>query len=225
LKFYAISGSNRKNGNSIKLLNKSLEGIKDTVGENGNEFNLINLYKLNFTGCRSCFHCKKLDSKYYGKCPINDDLKRLLEDISTCDGLILASPVYFSSVTGQMRCFYERLTFPYFTYLRDVDSLAPKKFPIATIYSMNLKKDSELSNIYNSTFDHFDWVLNTVFDSVERLIVYDTYQFNDYSKYAIDVFDEKEKRKTLENQFPKDLESSYNLGVNLAKKSLKINKV
>lgn len=216
MKFYAVCGSNRKDGNTIKLLESALDGIRDTVGEE-NDFELVNLYKLDYTGCRSCFHCKKLGSKYYGKCPINDDLKPLLNDISHCDGLILGSPVYFGDISGQMRSFFERLVFPYFTYLEKVDSLAPRKFPVATIYDMNVPQDSPLVEYYETVFDAFEQYLHGVFSKGERLTVYDTYQFKDYSKYANDVFDADLKKESLENQFPKDLKAAYQLGVDMAK--------
>ena len=193
MKFYAVCGSNRKEGNTIKLLESALDGIRDTVGEE-NDFELVNLYKLDY-----------------------DDLKPLLNDISHCDGLILGSPVYFGDISGQMRSFFERLVFPYFTYLEKVDSLAPRKFPVATIYDMNVPHDSPLAEYYETVFDAFEQYLHGVFSKGERLTVYDTYQFKDYSKYANDVFDADLKKESLENQFPKDLKAAYQLGVDMAK--------
>ena len=192
MKFYAVCGSNRKEGNTIKLLESALDGIRDTVGEE-NDFELVNLYKLDY------------------------DLKPLLNDISHCDGLILGSPVYFGDISGQMRSFFERLVFPYFTYLEKVDSLAPRKFPVATIYDMNVPQDSPLVEYYETVFDAFEQYLHGVFSKGERLTVYDTYQFKDYSKYANDVFDADLKKESLENQFPKDLKAAYQLGVDMAK--------
>ena len=49
----------------------------------------------------------------------------------------------------------------------------------------------------------------------EVLYSCDTYQFIDYSKYDIDLFDETEKAKVRDEQFPKDLENAYNLGKRL----------
>ena len=122
----------------------------------------------------------------------------LLNDISHCDGLILGSPVYFGDISGQMRSFFERLVFPYFTYLEKVDSLAPRKFPVATIYDMNVPQDSPLVEYYETVFDAFEQYLHGVFSKGKRLTVYDTYQFRDYSKYANDVFDADLKRESLE---------------------------
>lgn len=47
----------------------------------------------------------------------NDALTPILREISRADGLVLGSPIYFGEVTGQMRAFLERLTFPGLVYL------------------------------------------------------------------------------------------------------------
>ncbi|WP_298500397.1 hypothetical protein [uncultured Methanobrevibacter sp.] len=44
----------------------------------------------------------------------------------------------------------------------------------------------------------------------------ETYQFKDYSKYVSDAFDEKERRNLRKTQFPKDLESAFELGRKIA---------
>ena len=51
MKFYAINGSPRKNKNTAQLLDKSLEGIKSVIPEA--EVERINLYDLDFKGCKS----------------------------------------------------------------------------------------------------------------------------------------------------------------------------
>lgn len=58
--------------------------------------------------------------------------------------------------------------------------------------------------------------MNT-FGKPYSLKVYDTYQFKDYSLYENYMFDEKEKAKTLKEQFPEDLNSAYELGAKLVK--------
>ncbi|NSA18867.1 hypothetical protein FHU25_002932 [Clostridium saccharobutylicum] len=55
--------------------------------------------------------------------------------------------------------------------------------------------------------------IEKTFGSFESLAVNDTYQFNDYSKYVSSLFDEKKKRKVKEEQFPKDCQNAFNMGV------------
>ncbi|MGB7787695.1 flavodoxin family protein, partial [Methanoregula sp.] len=108
----AINGSPRKKWNTATLLRHALDG----AASEGAETELINLYDLDFKGCTSCFACKLKGGKSYGKCAMLDELTPVLEKIEAVDALILGSPIYFGNVTGEMRCFMERLLFPYLTY-------------------------------------------------------------------------------------------------------------
>ena len=83
--------------------------------EKGATTELINLYDIQFKGCTSCFTCK-LKGNTVSKCAMKDNLAPVLQKIYECDVLVLGSPVYFSSVTGEMRSFMERLLFPYCSY-------------------------------------------------------------------------------------------------------------
>ena len=106
MKFFAINGSHRKDGNTAQLLEKALEGIKSVCSDA--EIESVNLYDVPFNGCKSCFACKKINGRHYGKCVYKDDFKPILEEIVRADGVILGSPVYFGDGSGVMRCFLER---------------------------------------------------------------------------------------------------------------------
>jgi multimeric flavodoxin WrbA len=82
----------------------------------GAETELVHLYDLEFKGCISCFACKKIGGKNYGRCAVNDGLTPILKKISEADALILGTPVYFGAETGEMRSFLERLMFQFLTY-------------------------------------------------------------------------------------------------------------
>ena len=133
MKVIAVNGSPRKEWNTATMLQKALEG----AASQGAETELIHLYDLNYTGCTSCFACKLIAGKSYGKCAVNDDLKPVLRRIEEADALILGAPIYFGDVTGQMRSFLERLLFQYLRYSRDHRTLAPKRLKTAWIYTMN----------------------------------------------------------------------------------------
>jgi multimeric flavodoxin WrbA len=105
----AINGSPRKNWNTAMLLEEALKG----AASKGADTELIHLYDLDFTGCTSCFACKLKDGKSYGRCAVSDDLTAVLDTIYDADALILGSPIYFGTVTGEMKSFMERLLFPY----------------------------------------------------------------------------------------------------------------
>ena len=149
MKFFAINGSPRPDCNTAQLLKESLKGIKSIISDAETE--IINLYDIPFNGCKSCFACKKINGRHYGKCVYKDDFKPILEKIVQADGISLGSPVYFGDVTGNMRSFLERFIFPFFVYDKEGTSLAPKRMPLAFIYTMNVSKENAL----NMEYEHF----------------------------------------------------------------------
>ena len=75
---------------------------------------------------RELLRCKTIDGRNYGRCAVQDDLAPILKKIEEVDILILASPIYFGTVTGAMRSFMERLLFPYMTYTDPRDLCFPE---------------------------------------------------------------------------------------------------
>lgn len=215
MKILAINGSPRKNKNTAALLNKALEG----AASQGAETELINLYDLNYKGCISCFACKIKNGESYGKCALKDDLSPILEKAANADAIILGSPIYFASITGAMRSFLERFMFQYLVYDTAYSSLFRKKVSTAFIYTMNVNNDRMKDSGYDELFKYLEMVMKRLFGSSESLIVNDTYQFDDYSKYVATLFDEKKKAKVREEQFPKDLQEAFNMGVRFARQA------
>jgi multimeric flavodoxin WrbA len=217
MKVYAINGSPRKNNNTATLLKKALDGVKESAKGKEVETEIINLYDLNYTGCKSCFGCKILDGKSYGKCVIKDDIQEVLEKLSQADGIIFGSPVYFHDISGQLKIFLERLLFPYLVYDNDYSSLAPKKMPTAFIYTMNVTEEVMKKEGYLSTFNNMEFYLENLFTKPSVMYSNNTYQFNDYSKYKVECFSEEEKAEHRKMQFPLDCEKAFELGLNLIK--------
>lgn len=214
MKVIAINGSPRKNKNTATILNNVLHGAASC----GAETEFINLYDLNYKGCISCFACKLKNGKSYGKCALKDDLTPILEKISTADAIILGSPIYLHSITGAMKSFLERLVFQYLVYDHEHSSLFQKRIPVGFVYTMNVTRDQFKAG-YEAELKSIQTYLKKTFGSFESLIVNDTYQFDDYSKYVASLFDEKKKRKVKEEQFPKDCQSAFDMGVRLVGQS------
>jgi multimeric flavodoxin WrbA len=208
MKVIAINGSPRKNKNTATLLTKALEG----AASRGAQTELIHLYDQNYKGCISCFACKLKNGKSYGKCALNDDLAPILEKISNADAIILGSPIYLHSVTGAMKSFLERLLFQYLAYDVNHSSIFNRKIPAGFIYAMNVTSDQFKAG-YEDELKSLQAYIEKTFGSLESLVVNDTYQFNDYSKYVAPLFDENKKKKVKEIQFPKDCQSAFNMGV------------
>lgn len=213
MKVYAINGSPRKNKNTATLLKKALEGVKASNPDAETE--IINLYDLNYTGCKSCFACKLIDGKSYGKCAVKDDLYEVLEKLSQADGIIFGSPIYLGTITAQLQGFFERFIFQYLVYDKNYSTIAPKKMPTAFIYTMNAPKELMKNIGYPQSFNSMEGAIERMFSKPLVMYSNNTYQFNDYSKYKSDAFSEEEKRKHRETQFPIDLENAFSIGKNL----------
>jgi len=212
MKIIAFNGSPRKKWNTATLLEKVLEGAESQ----GAETEIVHLYDLNFKGCKSCFSCKTNGSKSYGKCAVKDDLTPILERIEDFDAIILGSPIYLGTVTGEMRLLIERLVFPYLTYTEPIQSLFPKKIHSAFIYTMNIAEEQIEEYGYTTLFNTNENYLRLIFGEAESLFSYDTYQFRDYSKVLATRFDEKRKAKRRKEVFPEDCKKAFEMGARFA---------
>lgn len=215
MQIYGINGSPRSNWNTGTILQNVLDGFAESRDDALTE--KIDLYSLNYKGCVSCFECKRLGGPSYGRCAIKDQLGPLLPNILQADALVIASPIYFSDITGMMRCFLERLLFPLFVYDKDYSSLAPKKLRTAFVYTMNVPHDRMERMQYPERLAPMESFVGRCFGhEPRRLYVCDTYQFKDYSKYKMEVFSEAEKARQREMQFPIDCRNARELGAALA---------
>ncbi len=95
----AIVGTKRKNGLVSALASKVLEGAK----ANGHTTSLINLYDYKLDYCLGCWSCER-----NGKCVLKDDFNLIFEKVKDADVLVLASPTYWSNVSGIMKTFFDR---------------------------------------------------------------------------------------------------------------------
>ena len=111
MKVIAINGSPRKCWNTYMLLQQALKGATDA----GAQTELIQLSELTFSGCRSCFACKKAGEET-GRCMWNDDLQPVFDKIFLSDVVFMGSPIYLGNVSGMMFCLMERLVFSLLNY-------------------------------------------------------------------------------------------------------------
>ena len=211
MKIIAVNGSPRKKWNTHILLEKCLEGAKEA----GAETELINLYDVQYKGCTSCFICK-LKGNSVKKCAMKDELEVVLQRVCECDALVLGSPLYFSSTTGEMRSFMERLLFPYISYEGKPSSFG-KKISTAFIYTMNAPAFALPLIGYNKIFKANKKLMERIFGNCKNLIVTSTYQFDDYSKYAMTLFDGAKRLKRRETVFIEDCKKAFSLGKNICK--------
>lgn len=211
MKIIAINGSPRKKGNTATLLNKALEG----AASYGAETEMIYLYDYNYKGCRSCFECKLINGNSYGQCCIHDEISPILNRIKNVDAIILGSPIYLGSITGEMKAFIERLFFPYLVYDKNYSSLFPKKISVGLIYTFGVNEHRLEQSKWTDHLKYNEFLTERFFRKTESLFVMDTYQFDDYSKYVSTAFDANEKLKRKKKVFPQDCNNAFELGKKL----------
>lgn len=220
MKVYAINGSPRVNKNTVTVLDHALRG----AGSLGFETEMVHLYKLKFTGCISCFSCKLINGKSYGKCIISDGLTPVLEKIQDADAIIFGSPIYLFNISSGMSAFLERFLFPNIIYNKDNYTKYQKKLPHAFIYTMNdtteLMKEHGTDKYLVGSQKHPEMVFQVPTDI---LFINNTYQFTDYSKYESSAFNESDKLTYRENNFPVDCENAFALGKKLAEDAIQLN--
>jgi len=99
MKVVGIVGSPRKNGNTEMLTAHTLKAIT----EEGLDTELICLAGLDIRPCDACMVCREEE-----RCSIEDDLFPVYLKMKEADGIILASPVYYGSVTALIKGLMER---------------------------------------------------------------------------------------------------------------------
>lgn len=103
-----ISSSPRINGNSELLCKEFYKGAIDA----GHNAKIINLREHKLDYCIGCYACKTL-----GECFRKDDGNALAKMLLDADVIVFATPVYFYSMSGQLKVFIDRLT-PFYTKIK-----------------------------------------------------------------------------------------------------------
>ena len=99
VKILAVYGSPRREGNTSLLLRECVKGVRET----GAEVEEVFLRDLRMSPCLEIYGCRKT-----GRCVIQDDFQHLYDRILSCDGIFLATPVFFYSVSAQTKIFMDR---------------------------------------------------------------------------------------------------------------------
>ena len=204
MKVIGICGSPRKEGNSAAMLEAALAGARD----NGAETTRIDLFDLSYSGCMSCFACKRLGGESFGRCALRDDLTEVLERVLQADAVILSMPLYFGEAPGAVRNFLERLWFPAQQYAKNRKSAYEKRVKVGLIYTMNLPDSAMYEHVFQSHLRNFTMLLG----KTETVTALDTMQFDDYSLYASEMFDGAAKKLRKETVFPRDCANAFEMG-------------
>lgn len=95
-----VSSTPRVGGNSEILSEEFARGAR----ESGHNVEIIYLRDYNIGYCLGCYSCENL-----GKCFQNDGANEIAEKLIRADVIVLATPVYFYSMSGQLKVFIDRM--------------------------------------------------------------------------------------------------------------------
>lgn len=98
-KILAIYGSPRRKGNTTMLLDRAVQGAVEA----GAEVEKIILRDLKMSPCLEIYGCKET-----GKCVIQDDFQKVHDQLLSCGGLMLASPIFFYTLSAQTKVLMDR---------------------------------------------------------------------------------------------------------------------
>lgn len=102
MKVVAFCGSARKDGNTARMVREAFGPLEAA----GVQTELVQLAGQTLRGCRACYQCME---KKDGRCSTKDDaVNDYIAKMVEADGILLASPVYFSDVSSEMKALIDR---------------------------------------------------------------------------------------------------------------------
>lgn len=205
----AVNAGPRMGWNTETLITEASKGA-ESEGAVVERFNLFRLEK--YTGCISCFGCKK--EKFKGHCICRDGLTPVLDAIREADGLIIGSPNYLSEMTASFRALYERLIFQNLTY--NVENPCCNEHPIPVLLIMT---SNAPDTMYYRLVQNYQQTLSRFVGPADIMISGNTLQLKDYSKtdWEWTLFDPEAKKLRHETVFPEECRKAFEKGAALAR--------
>lgn len=117
LKTLILNGSPRIHGDTASLINRLTQSLEG-------EYRVVDAYRCNISPCVDCRYCWE-----HPGCAINDEMQEIYSYLEDCDNIVIASPIYFSELTGKMLDLGSRLQ-TYFCgrfFRKEKISIAPKR--------------------------------------------------------------------------------------------------
>ena len=161
-KILVVQGSSRKKGNSIALAEQIAKGA-ESVGAVAER---IYLHDKNISPCQACYACQRPDSS---GCAIDDEMQPIYKKLIDADCWIIASPVYWFTMSAQTKLFMDRC-FALQAYKKD--AFAGKQIAIAMSYGDTDTFNSGCVNALRTFQDAFRYVganmVGMVYGSAEK---------------------------------------------------------
>ncbi len=97
-----LNGSPRMNGNTAAMVEAFVEG----ASENSHNITVVSVCQKKIAGCLACEYCH---TKGEGICVQKDDMQEIYPILAEAEMIVLASPIYYHSLTGQLQCAINRI--------------------------------------------------------------------------------------------------------------------
>ena len=209
-KIIAVNAGPRMGWNTETLISEASKGA-ESMGAEVERFDLFRLEKK-YTGCISCFGCKK--EKFRGHCICRDGLTPVLDAIREADGLIIGSPNYLGELTASFRTLYERLIFQNLTYNLETPCCNEREIPVLLIMTSNAP-----DTMYTNLLQNYQRTLSRFVGPTELFVSGDTLQLKDYSKtdWQWTLFNPETKQKRHDEIFPQERRKAYEQGAALVR--------
>jgi len=207
-----IDGGPRKTFNTAKMIEAFKAGVKEA--DKMVQVKHVRLYDVDYHGCMACLACKVKNSKFTEYCAHKDGISEVLKEAAFADGIVFASPIYYSDVTAQLRAFIERLSFPWLSY-NDYTTHAPKRVPTAIIYTMNATEEyqPQMQAMYERNED----IIARFLSKPERIIALNTLQVENYDRYDMAGFSVGKKDAWHNTHWNSDLQNAHQAGIRMVK--------
>ena len=140
MKILVLNGSPRPNKNTAAFVQRFTKGAEDA----GHQVEVLQVGTMKINGCIGCEFCKGNSG---GECAIKDDMQKVYSSLEKADILVLASPVYYWSLTSQLQATISRF------YATNIPH--PKKYALILTSASDDVYDSILAQ-YHRILDYFD---------------------------------------------------------------------
>lgn len=102
MKIIVLNGSPRPKGNTKAMVNAFVQGAEEA----GHEVSVIDVCKQNIAGCLACEYCHTKGNR---TCIQKDDMQQVYPILDEAEMIVLASPIYYHNMTGQLQCAINRI--------------------------------------------------------------------------------------------------------------------
>ena len=123
MKTLILNGSPRIQGDTVSLINRLIKSLDG-------EYRVVDAYRSNISPCVDCRYCWQ-----HSGCAIKDEMQEIYSYIEDCDNIVIASPIYFSELTGKMLDLGSRLQTYYCgrVFRKEEINISPKRGAIILV--------------------------------------------------------------------------------------------